>query len=281
MQILWILRRGWGRYTGRVHRVQVLDFKGLTDEMTVGLSDRMLMEHKDAQGQSLFTSRSWRRLLEVRGLLVHEHILEFFSTFRFGKAVLGLDTVGALQFQLEEIESTRFGAYLAESSRQMGSECLLDYIARRSQAPEKICDQIDDTWAWVAPGPERQPNATAGALKVVGGAPIVDEGASAVPTSVQAFQPPPAARPSRTLPQRVARLEEEVHGMREALGKQREILDSMAHDFSWFTTRTVTSLSLMMDKSEVTYTRYFESLREYQRRRVRRRTDEPSTSTLQ
>nr|GEZ16958.1 hypothetical protein [Tanacetum cinerariifolium] len=42
----------------------------------------MLMEHKDAQGQIVFTSRAWRRLFDIRGPLVHELILEFFSTFR-------------------------------------------------------------------------------------------------------------------------------------------------------------------------------------------------------
>ncbi|GJR02329.1 hypothetical protein Tco_0525313 [Tanacetum coccineum] len=63
-------------YKRGVHRVQVLDFGGLTDEMTVGLSDMMLMEHRDL-------------------------IMEFFSAFRFGEAVLGFDMVWALQFQLD------------------------------------------------------------------------------------------------------------------------------------------------------------------------------------
>nr|GFA02934.1 hypothetical protein [Tanacetum cinerariifolium] len=35
------------------------------------------------------------------------------------------------------------------------------------------------------------------------------------------------------------------------MGEQREVLDSMDHDFSRFTTWTVTSLSLMMDRSRV------------------------------
>ncbi|GJS50591.1 hypothetical protein Tco_0623953 [Tanacetum coccineum] len=57
---------------------------------------RMLIEHRDAQGYSVFTSRAWRRLFEIKGPLVHELILEFFSTFRFGEAVLDLDMAGAL-----------------------------------------------------------------------------------------------------------------------------------------------------------------------------------------
>ncbi|GKA19397.1 hypothetical protein Tco_0699312, partial [Tanacetum coccineum] len=55
-----------GKIYGRgVHRVHVLDFRGLTDTMAEGLSGRMLMEHNDAQGQSIFTSRVWRQLFKV------------------------------------------------------------------------------------------------------------------------------------------------------------------------------------------------------------------------
>ncbi|GJU54179.1 hypothetical protein Tco_1227893 [Tanacetum coccineum] len=66
------------------------------------------------------------------------------------------------------------------------------------------------------PGPERQPNVAAGALEVAEGAPNIDEGAQAISAHVQSPQPPPTAR---TLPQRVARLEEEggspagIHGL--------------------------------------------------------------------
>ncbi|GJY17799.1 hypothetical protein Tco_0389290 [Tanacetum coccineum] len=71
-------------YRREVHRVQVFDFGGLPDLMAEGLSARILMEHRDDQGVSLFTSRAWRRLFDIRGPLVHELILEFYSTFRFG-----------------------------------------------------------------------------------------------------------------------------------------------------------------------------------------------------
>ncbi|GKD64416.1 hypothetical protein Tco_1306524, partial [Tanacetum coccineum] len=37
-------------YKREVHRVQVFNFGGLTDLMAKGLSGRMLMEHRDAQG---------------------------------------------------------------------------------------------------------------------------------------------------------------------------------------------------------------------------------------
>ncbi|GJS85522.1 hypothetical protein Tco_0752063 [Tanacetum coccineum] len=114
----------------------------------------------------------------------------------------------------------------------------------------EICKELDDTWAWVALGPERRPDAAAGTPKVAKGAPDVDEGAQAVPAPVQAPQPPPAAQ-GRTIPQRLARLEEEVYGFQGSVAEQRDVLDSMAWDFSRFTTWTITSLSLMMDQSRV------------------------------
>ncbi|GJV20968.1 hypothetical protein Tco_1369988 [Tanacetum coccineum] len=46
----------------------------------------------------------------------------------------------------------------------------------------QICEELDDTWAWVAPRPERQPDAATGALEVAEGAPDIDEGAQVVPT---------------------------------------------------------------------------------------------------
>ncbi|GKD42082.1 hypothetical protein Tco_1266727, partial [Tanacetum coccineum] len=87
-----ILSRIYGR---EVHRVYVFDFGVLTDLMDDGLSNRMLMEHTVTQGQIVFTSR-------VRCHMIwREFILR-----------MGLHTT-------EEIESAGFGAYWAESSRQI------------------------------------------------------------------------------------------------------------------------------------------------------------------
>ncbi|GKD69454.1 hypothetical protein Tco_1323544 [Tanacetum coccineum] len=96
-------------YRREAHKVQVFNFGVLLNLMAEGLSARMLMEYQDDQGVSLFTSRAWRRLFDIRGLLVHEVILEFYSTFRFGQAIFDLDTLGALQFR----------AYWAGSARQI------------------------------------------------------------------------------------------------------------------------------------------------------------------
>ncbi|GJX41178.1 hypothetical protein Tco_0256168, partial [Tanacetum coccineum] len=109
-------------YRREVHRVQVFDFEGLTELIDEGLRGRMLMEHRDAQGQSVFTSRAWRRLFKIRGLLVHELILEFFSTFIFEEGVLDMDTVRALQ----------------DPMLRLCHRLIACSIAERSQAPEKV-----------------------------------------------------------------------------------------------------------------------------------------------
>ncbi|GKG58183.1 hypothetical protein Tco_0589794, partial [Tanacetum coccineum] len=49
-----------------------------------------------------------------------------------------------------------------------------------------ICKRIGDIWAWVAPGPERQPDVAVGATRAAEDAPAVDEGAQADPAHVQA-----------------------------------------------------------------------------------------------
>ncbi|GKD18724.1 hypothetical protein Tco_1207882 [Tanacetum coccineum] len=57
-------------YMREVHRGQVFNFGGLPKLMADGLSARVLMKHKDAQGVSLFTIRAWKRLFDIRGSLI-------------------------------------------------------------------------------------------------------------------------------------------------------------------------------------------------------------------
>ncbi|GKD99411.1 hypothetical protein Tco_1387395, partial [Tanacetum coccineum] len=156
----------------------------------------------------------------------------------------------------EEMESLGFARYWSESERMiLGKGDLHDYwrsistdgdflgpppsytlirdpmlrlchrmmahnIARRSQALEKIYKQLDDSWAWVAMGPERQPDAAAGAVGVAKDSPFIDEGGQANLVPVQA--PPPLPAATKTMPQRMSRLEEDVHEIRRALAEQRE-----------------------------------------------------------
>ncbi|GJW79458.1 hypothetical protein Tco_0143433 [Tanacetum coccineum] len=212
-------------YRREVHMVQVFDFRGLTDLMAKGLRGRMLMEHRDVQGLSVFTSRAWRRPFEIRGPLVHELILEFFSTFRFREVVLELDTVKASQFQLGGARHQ----YEADP-RQGGSKCLLDM--------DLVCGGFSGytpfLYTYQGSDIEIIPQvATAGSSEAAEDVRVADEGTSAIPALVQAPQPLHlAAGPARTMTQRLARVEEDVHEIRGALGEQRDVLDSMACDFS-------------------------------------------------
>nr|GEW48379.1 hypothetical protein [Tanacetum cinerariifolium] len=217
-------------------RVHVFDFGGLPDLMTKGLSARMLMEHRDAQGLSLFTSRAWRRLFDIRGPLD--------SILRLCHRLIACSISGRSQAP----EKVTFVARLAEHFGLM---------------TVKIYVEIDDTWVWVAWGPKRQPDAAAGALGAIEDAVVADEGAQAISVPVQATQPPPPPPvAARTMPQRMARLEDDVRKIRRALTEQREVIDTMARDFSRFSTWVITSLAHMMDRASVTYTSYFETPRE-------------------
>ncbi|GKC01386.1 hypothetical protein Tco_0987522, partial [Tanacetum coccineum] len=319
------------------------------DLMAEGLSGRMLMEHRDEAGVSVFTSRAWRRMLDIRGPLVHELILEFFSTFRFGQAILDLDTPRTLQdpilrlchrliaysivrrsqapenvtvtnlFYLRgmDVDSVNVPYLLARylrlfaAGRKSGAHISGgQFVARLAEhfglltakilggltviAPElpiidmtelarlQIYAQFDDTWAWVAMGLERQPVAAASALAVAEDAPIIDKGGQADPAPEQAPQQPPPPPPAhaRTMPQRMARLEEDVYEICRGLTEQREVIDVMARDFSRFSTWVTTGLGNMMDRAGIAYTPYAQTHVSYQRH-VRQRTGEASTSAAQ
>ncbi|GKE55227.1 hypothetical protein Tco_1494412, partial [Tanacetum coccineum] len=343
-----------------VFRCVVSDFWGCYN------GDRLSMVYAGDDEEALFTSHAWRRLFEVRALLVREFILEFLSTCRMCDTKMGLDVADTLCFQLdgarrritwrqfilalglhseEEMAELGFGAYWAGSERVIPDKGgLRDYwieilfdgeflgpapsyvhirdsvrrlchrmiacsISGRGQEAEKVTgvdlfylrtidrgtanvsyllaqylfhhaegrksrtrlsrghfigrlaahfglvgDQglrglsvvvselpvIDlhelarlniyarfgNTWAWVAPGPERQQAAAAGSPGAVEDAPAADERAQAVPAPVQAPQPPPPAPQPRTMSQRIDRLEEEVRKMRQSVAFDSTLIGS-------------------------------------------------------
>nr|GEU94389.1 ribonuclease H-like domain, reverse transcriptase, RNA-dependent DNA polymerase [Tanacetum cinerariifolium] len=247
-------------YMREVHKVQVFDFGGLSDLMAEGLSVRMLMEHKVSQGQSVFTSQSWRRLFDIRGSL--DPILRLYHR------LIACNIAGRSQAPEKETVTELFYLRGMDVDSVNVPYLLTRYlrlftVGRKSEAyisggqlvarlakhfrllTAKILQglMLDDTRAWVAMGPERQPDAAAGAPGVAQDAPVIDEDGQADPEPVQAPPPPPAAK---TMSQRMARLEEDIHRLAAC----------------------------------VTYTSYSETPREYQRR-VRRRTDGASTSAAQ
>ncbi|GJX38348.1 hypothetical protein Tco_0251651 [Tanacetum coccineum] len=324
------------KYKREVHMVHVFDFGGLSDLMVEGLSVRMLMEHRDAQGFQLGGVRrriSWREFILSLGL-----------------------------YTTEEMQTIRFGAYCTESARQIPDKRdMRDYwigilstgdflgtapsytaiqdpilrlchrliacsIAEKIQAPVKvivsdlfylrgmdvgsvnvlylldrylrlfavgrksgayisggqfvarlaehfglltICMEVDDTWAWVALGPERQLDAAAGAPRVAQDAPAVDEGVQAIPTPVQ----------------RLGRLEEEVLGLCRDAGSLRGLVVRSMTDQGRFSTWMISCMAQLMEASGLTYqvfdgTFRWSSPTAFQRR-TRQRTREASTSTAQ
>ncbi|GKC93615.1 hypothetical protein Tco_1159057 [Tanacetum coccineum] len=140
----------WGGYMShllvRAQRHPWLRYEvgGYTEEeMGVDIEARLSMRHRDAEGLVVFTSHAWRRLFVIRGPLVMELMLEFFSTCRFDDLVLDLDTDGVLSFQLggtrrtmswrqfilamglhtvKEIDTDGFRRYWAKSSRIVASK---------------------------------------------------------------------------------------------------------------------------------------------------------------
>ncbi|GKA42271.1 hypothetical protein Tco_0734931 [Tanacetum coccineum] len=110
--------------------------RGLLNLMAEGLSVRMLIKHIDAQGQSVFTSRAWRKLFDIRGPLVHELILEFFSMFRFA---LGLHTAEEMQIVgFDFLGTTPSYIVIRDLILRLCHRLIACIIAARSQAPEKV-----------------------------------------------------------------------------------------------------------------------------------------------
>ncbi|GKD82402.1 hypothetical protein Tco_1349241 [Tanacetum coccineum] len=126
-------------------------------------------------------------------------------------------------------------------------------IAGRSQAPEKIlqgltviaptllvidmdelmrlqiCMEIDDTWAWVALGPERQPDAAASAPEAAEDAPVDDEGGKA------------------------------VLGLRRDVGSLHGLVERSMTDQGRFSTWMISCMTQLMEASGLTYQAFDET----------------------
>ncbi|GKE03409.1 hypothetical protein Tco_1395427 [Tanacetum coccineum] len=202
--------------------------------MAEGLSGKILMKHSDVQGQSVFTSRAWRRLFEIQGPLFQLGGVRCCMSRR--EIILGMGLHTAKEIELgshlrgDFLGTTPSYTLIRDLMLRLCHRLIVYSIAGRSQVPEKVTmtdlfylrgwmlvqstllifwlaelvrlqiyEELDDTWDWVAPGLERQQVATAGAPEVVEDALVVDEGALDVPTPVQVPQPPPAAGPARTM----------------------------------------------------------------------------------
>ncbi|GJV59023.1 hypothetical protein Tco_1465123 [Tanacetum coccineum] len=101
----------------QVNRLHILDFEGLTPDIRQDLAERLRMVYTRDDGQEIFVSHAWRRLFEIRAPLVHEFLLEFFSTCRIGSE-MELDVADALCLHTaEEMAEDGFEAYWLGSER--------------------------------------------------------------------------------------------------------------------------------------------------------------------
>ncbi|GJX20796.1 hypothetical protein Tco_0223473 [Tanacetum coccineum] len=127
----------------------------------------------------------------------------------------------------------------------------------------RLADHFGLLTAEVAMGPERQPDAAAGAPADAEDTPIVDKGGQTIPAPIQAPQqpplPPPA--PARTIPQMLGRLEEDVQGLRRDVGSLRGLVEISMTNQGRFSTWLMTCMTQLMDASELTYQAFEGSFR--------------------
>nr|GEW48020.1 reverse transcriptase domain-containing protein [Tanacetum cinerariifolium] len=169
-----------------------------------------------------FFSPTYGRVFDNRGPLVRELILEFLSTLRFGQGLLDMDALGTIQFQLgggKRCLSRRefilaLKLHTGEEIDSMLRLChrmMAHSIAGRSQAPEKICDEFRDTFAWVPVRPTRQEGDAGG---------VAEEASVASGRGDEDEEMPQAVPTTRRIQsERIVRLEEEVHVIIEYLVK--------------------------------------------------------------
>ncbi|GJT34420.1 hypothetical protein Tco_0924839 [Tanacetum coccineum] len=200
----------------------------MTEEMGVDIDARLSMRHRAAEGLVVFTSHAWRRLYDIKGPLVRELMLEFFSTCRFDDMVLDLVTNGVLRTVTskgdlrgywEEISSfgdffTTVPSYLLirDPLRRL-YHCLIAHtIARRGHALEKVTST--DLLL-----PEESLQGTT----IVG----MELGEIELDELARLHISESAAHAKEE-----ARLQDEVHRIHVSLGEQCEVVDVVAGDLS-------------------------------------------------
>ncbi|GJS73208.1 hypothetical protein Tco_0706049 [Tanacetum coccineum] len=258
----------------QVNRVHILDFEGLTLDMRHDLAERTRMVYTMDDGQEVFMSHAWRRLFDIRAPLVHEFILEFFSTCRIVDE-MGLDADAKVlyllaQYLFKYVEGRKSGARLSgehfivrlahhfglvsdDGLRRLSIvTCELPLIDMGELVKLNICMEIGDDWTWVAHGTERQPVATAAALRGAEDALNIDKDAQAVPTPKHAPPPPPPAT-GRTMSQRLGRLEEEIQGLRQDVRSLRGLVERSMTDQGRFSTWMISYMTQLMEASGRTY----------------------------
>ncbi|GKC43562.1 hypothetical protein Tco_1061284, partial [Tanacetum coccineum] len=159
---------------------------------------------------------------------------------------------GRGQGQRRHIEGMKSGARLSRGHfiGRLADHFVIDL---HELARLKICGRFGDTWSWVAPGPERQQAAAAGAHEDDEAGPAMDEGTQDVPASEQAPPPPPPAPQPRTMSQRIERIEEEIRYLRHDVVGLRGVVESFTTEQSRVSTWLISFMTQLMDTSSHPY----------------------------
>nr|GEW18262.1 hypothetical protein [Tanacetum cinerariifolium] len=207
-------------------------------------------------GQVMFTSHAWRRMFEIHGPLVRELMLKFFSTCR-------ISSDGDFLSMVPSYTSIK------DPLRILCHRLIAFSISRRGQAPRKVTAthlfylrSMDEGTMVNVPYMLAHylfrlitKESLWGLTVVVRNLTVIDMDELADPATAQAPQEPPVAPAPRSIPQRLQRFKEEVHGLHESVGEHHPVVDAMCRDFLRFTTWAVGRLGQLLDASGVTYPR--------------------------
>ncbi|GJV15606.1 hypothetical protein Tco_1360929 [Tanacetum coccineum] len=195
-------------YKREVHRVHVFDIGGLPDLMVEGLSARMLMEHRDAHGEMEIGGLSAYWAESARQIPNKGDLRDYWIEISSARDFLGIaPSYTSIRDPILRPCHRSIACNIAQRSQAHEKVTDLFYLRRMDVGSVNvpyllarylrlfalgrnhgvmisrgklvrllICKEIDNTWAWVALGPERQPDAAASAHGVVQDAPVVDEG---------------------------------------------------------------------------------------------------------
>ncbi|GJY35663.1 hypothetical protein Tco_0421041 [Tanacetum coccineum] len=263
-------------YNRQVHQVQFLNFDVLTEDMKQDMTERLTMEHTDAQGHDaslrVIASKAelrdyWTRIsssgdfltLVPSYTLIREplkrlcHRMIAFTIARRGQAPEKVTTTD-LFFLRSMDEGTvvnvpyLLAQYLFRFSlvRKKGAQMSEGYfIVRLGVHFRVIMEESLQTLTMEVRGLTTIDIDELIRLRICEAAQVdpkapqedVAAGHEGVQSDLAHVQAPQAVAPiPRTIPQRLQRLEEEVHGLCESLGEQRMLLERMGSDQERFST---------------------------------------------
>nr|GEY70565.1 hypothetical protein [Tanacetum cinerariifolium] len=262
-------------FDGQVNRVHILDFKGLTPDARVG--SNMELDVANTLCFQLGGSRcnmTWRQFILDLGLHTAEEMVED----RFGAYWLGSERVipdkGDLSDYWVEISSGRDflrGApsyiYIKVLVRRLCHRLISYSIFRRGQAPKKVSGarlsrghfirRLAYYFGLVSDDGLRGLLVMARELSLIDMGDlvklniyieIVDKGAQADPAPVQALQlPPPLPTASRTMPQRLGILEEEIQGLCRDVKSLCGLVESSMTDQGRVSTWLISCMTQLME----------------------------------